>query len=574
MTIYSTLLSRGYFPKELPPAFTTEEFASFANGPTGRAAIRAYRPQDNSTDCVEYRLALPGSGGLANRALRIPHPHAYATLAGLVAMNFRRLLKKAGTSKFSKSRPVYEDAQIRALRTMVLPSNLARERVLSRAGASYLLKVDVSQFYPSLYTHAVGWAIDPKLRDRKHWHKRALLGKRIDQCLMDMQGKVSQGIPIGPDISFLLAELVLGQVDKASRLPEQLSYRWYDDYEIACSTRQEAEASLARLTSVLDTFRLRPNPMKTAILELPQASGESWQSELLALGKVSLSSSARIAAYFDRAFNLRQMHPEQPVLMYAIGLLFQLRQPPPHVRRVAESCISQALLAEPGCAQKAFALMTYWQLNGAHFDRGLVTRTIDRLFALHESRVVSSDMAWALAFAIEHKIKLGRDVGRRLSRLEDDAVTIQALHAHALGLLPGFDARVITRALQRENCDGEHWLAMYETVRQGFLPSLAPIIQANTLMSALLAAKTSFYRMLLPGYAMLLHSGGAPGWVVDAWVKSVGGPRKKARLLPVERLLEADLRSKDSARKATRELLYLLRGQVRKRKLTPPETYE
>src|SRR5262245_45796043 len=148
MTIYRTLLERGYFPKELPPAFSTEDFSRYATSKKGRGIIDGYRPIDGFTECVRYQLALPGFG---IRQLQIPHPASFAVLAALTAKHFRRLLKKAGRSKFSKSRPVYLATGHRAIRSLVKPSNLARERAASRAGSSYLLKLDVSQFYPSLY---------------------------------------------------------------------------------------------------------------------------------------------------------------------------------------------------------------------------------------------------------------------------------------------------------------------------------------------------------------------------------------------------------------------------------------
>jgi hypothetical protein len=62
---------------------------------------------------------------------------------------------------------------------MVKLQNLAKERAISRAAGSFLLKADVSQFYPSLYTHAVGWSIDPSLRLKGNWKNTKLLGKKI-----------------------------------------------------------------------------------------------------------------------------------------------------------------------------------------------------------------------------------------------------------------------------------------------------------------------------------------------------------------------------------------------------------
>lgn len=521
MTIYGTFLSKGYFPKELPPAFFTESFSSYARTAAGRAAISTCKPANGYTDCVSYRLALPGSDGLTTRVLRIPHPFAYARLATIASKHFRRLLKKAGASSFSKSRPVYAVDQERALRTLIAPTKLARERALSRAGATHLVKADVSQFYPSLYTHAVGWAIDPKLRERKNWSNVKLLGKQVDQSLMDLQGKVSQGIPIGPDLSFLLAEIVLAQIDRALKPARGTAYRWFDDYEIACSSRRDAEETLVTLGKLLEQFKLRLNLSKTKIVELPLPAGETWQDELLSLSRHSLSTPAGMVSYFDRALTLRSEHPDSPVLLYTVGVLFQLTKPKPAIHKVAQSYMLQALLSEPGSAQKVFSLLSYWEVNGVSFDRSLAARTIETLAVLHQSRGLSSDLAWAIAFAIHHSLQLPRRVGVLSSEFDDDAVAIEALHASGLGLMPGLSVPQIERSLSGETCDGPHWLALYECVRQGFLPKLAPVVQADQLFGALLGAGVSFYRMKQPVYALLIHPGSAPAWVVRAWVKSL-----------------------------------------------------
>lgn len=149
MTIYRSLLTRGYFPKELPPSFFTEQFAQYATSKAGRAVLGNYKPSEGYTECFSYSLALPN---MHRRQLRTPHPYAFAQLAVFTAKYFRRLLTKAGCSKFSKSRPIYQTGRHRALHPMINPANLARERAASRGGACFLLSVDINQFYPSLYT--------------------------------------------------------------------------------------------------------------------------------------------------------------------------------------------------------------------------------------------------------------------------------------------------------------------------------------------------------------------------------------------------------------------------------------
>jgi hypothetical protein len=417
---------------------------------------------------------------------------------------------------------------------MVRPSNLLRERAASRAGGSYLVKCDVAQFYPSLYTHAVGWAITPKTRLRKNWRNTRLLGKRIDDALMGLQGRVSQGIPIGPDLSLLFAEIVLARVDRALRIPANRAYRWYDDYELCCDTKEEAENLLTRLVGHLRAFNLRPNVGKTAIERLPIPTQEDWQVLLSQQSNTAFKHPTEMVAFFDAAFSLRAKYPGSPVLLYALGLLFKLRNPGTDVGRVAQSGITQALLIEPGTAQKGFALITYWNINGYPFDRSLFSHTINQMVARHRDLGVSSDVCWALAFCLEHSLPLGRDACKVLSSSEDDCVALQALDAHKRGLLPkGFTTARLRSLLSSTSLDGPHWLLAYEAHHQGFLSETAIAVASNLLFSQLLARNVTFYRQQLPKYAFVIQPGSAPEWVVEKWVEFVLGKTDEAAGGPV-----------------------------------------
>jgi hypothetical protein len=555
VTIFRTLLTRGYFPKELPPAFFTEQFASYANTKSGRQQLASYKPAGNYTECVRYQLALPG---LHRRELRIPHPASFSQLAAMTSKNFGRLLKKASRSPFSKSRPIYAVGRHRALLPSLKPSNLGRERAALRGGSSYLLKADVSQFYPSLYTHAVGWAIDPKLRDKAHWKNQKLLGKKVDQALMDLDGKVSQGIPIGNDISFLLAESVLAQVDAAISAPAGHAFRWFDDYELSFDTRDEAEACMKRLSRELSRFRLRLNPSKTKIAQLPQAAEEEWQELLIQTGGHGINSARQMVKHFDLAFRLRDRFPDSPVLLYALGILFGMGRPTPEVGRIAQSCLTQAILSEPGAAQKGFALLSYWRMNGFLVDTALISTTINRLILRHEAGGLSSDVAWALSYCLEQKFSLDGKAGRVLSSFDDDCIALQALHMAASGLLPkGFGTAHISKVLKNADMDREHWLIAYEAVRQGFSNDSKPAVTSNSMFSDLLNRKVTFYRTRLPAYASVVHPGGAPDWVVSKWMDLSVRPGAPSAPMPagapVPKPIEDDLKRLKSSPSSDRD---------------------
>ena len=382
-----------------------------------------------------------------------------------------------------------------------------------------LLTADVSQFYPSLYTHAVAWAINPKARNNPNWNKKGSLAADTDRALRNANARITQGIPIGNDISFLLAEIVLARVDKAVRFPKERAYRWFDDYEVAFDTQEQAEAGLAKLRRELGSFKLRLNPVKTKISVLPAVTQESWQERLRETARAKFLALRDMVTHFDAAFRLRNEHPDSPVLLYAMGALFKIICPKPPVARVAESCITQALLSEPGAAQKGFALLSFWRLNGLSLNTDLIKHTIDRIILRHQWKGASSDVAWALAFCLEQQIPLSKSAAKVLSRFDDDSIVLQALDLHAAGLLPeGFSTKGIEKLIKNADLDGEHWLLSYEALRQGFLTASASAVSQHQLFSDLLAKKVTFYRRKLPRYASVIHPGGAPVWTIQVWI--------------------------------------------------------
>ncbi|MPZ21216.1 MAG: hypothetical protein GEV06_25455 [Luteitalea sp.] len=259
-------------------------------------------------------------------------------------------------------------------------------------------------------------------------------------------------------------------------------------------------------------------------MNLPVPSQEDWQQAAAEQLRRRINTPNDMVAFFDSAFRIREQSPASPVLMYALGSLFKIADPGLEAGRVAQSGISQALLAEPGAAQKAFALLTYWSLNGFAVDRRLLVSTINQMIHCHAALGVSSDVAWALAFAIEQGMELDAKAAKVLAGCEDDCVLILALDAYVRGLIPkGCSLKQVDAFLASATLEGEHWLAAYESVRQGFRAVCATMVGSNPLFADMLARKITFYRQKLPVYASVIHQGGAPEWVVARWLDVVTG---------------------------------------------------
>jgi hypothetical protein len=400
------------------------------------------------------------------------------------------------------------------------------------------------------------------MRQKKYWKDYKLLGKRVDQNLMDLDKKFSQGIPIGNDLSFLLGEIVLAAVDKTLKIEEARCYRWFDDYEYSCSSEGEALAFREQLEAELAKFRLRLNPRKTDILRLPGPSQEEWQDSLISASKTGLNKEREMIKYFDTAFRLRTEFPSAPVLAFALGVLYKLSRPSESAGRVAESAVTQALLCEPGSSQKALSLLSYWRINGFGINTKLLGETFSKL-VMRSAKRGTHDLMWALAFCLDNSICLEEGASAKLKEVENDLVALLSLHMQRKRLLaPSFDRRSIARRVRNADLDREHWLLCYESVRHGFLPSAKPLVVANQLFSAMLAAKVSFYQIPISSYSYVVAPGCAPEWMIRSWLREAQKePPRKTDNLPkdLRKIIEASLVAKEGRNVSPSEFRMFLR---------------
>src|ERR1700682_4465640 len=112
MATLSSLLSGGYFPRELPPPFTTASYARYAkkHGSSWDAS--------GWTRCVAHNLARPG--GL-RRPLKIPNPVSYFALAEIISGNWALINQHTWAHRLSASRPFLLKSSGRAVVPRVPP---------------------------------------------------------------------------------------------------------------------------------------------------------------------------------------------------------------------------------------------------------------------------------------------------------------------------------------------------------------------------------------------------------------------------------------------------------------------
>src|SRR6266487_6212313 len=131
----SAILSRGYFPPELPPPFKTQSFA-LAMASTRYSGLPSdfTKPKNEWCDLVAYSLSRPGS---LRRRLAIVNPLPYFRLAKFIVDNQTALLRKADESHLSLGKPVVSAGSW--LRRENRIEAISRHRATFRVGEHFLL---------------------------------------------------------------------------------------------------------------------------------------------------------------------------------------------------------------------------------------------------------------------------------------------------------------------------------------------------------------------------------------------------------------------------------------------------
>lgn len=139
---------------------------------------------------------------------------------------------------------------------------IGKKALLSGFQKGYILKCDIADFYNQIYIHRIRNIISEAGKGTLEKH-----AKTTEDFLLLLNTKTSQGIPVGPAASIILAEVILSDIDRKLLAFTRSFVRWVDDYFIFCESAKEARWILHELTKYLySTHRLFFNAQKTKIM--------------------------------------------------------------------------------------------------------------------------------------------------------------------------------------------------------------------------------------------------------------------------------------------------------------------
>lgn len=466
------LLAKGYFPKELPPPFSTSSYAQALAGPHSSHLAPVFSTSPRfSMPCVHN---LVRTGGL-RRNLGIPNPKHFFRLAEHITLSWPKLIALTEASPFSLTKPIYGRGN-RAISPKHELSERPVKRAELRSAGRFLLKADISRFFPSIYTHSIPWAIMSKANAKTAHALNKLKNTwpdKLDKCSQRINNNQTVGIPIGPDTSRLLAEVLLSTIDVqvADKFHDLHGMRYIDDYEFVFATRSEAEEVLSYLQHLLSDFELALNANKTAILELPDYLDSPWTSKIRVFvfrHDGVTTQKYDLTGYFDMVFDFFKHFPEEGLLKYAIARL-QSEEIDPQNWPFFESILCHCVLIEPACIPQVCDQITYYSAQSFPITKDLWSDCLNRIVLERVPLGQSSEAAWAMWLMKLLDIKLSAKSAKAVGDCEDSVVGLMALGLAATGLAKFSHLTALNRFCPAAGLYEEQWLLCYQENLMGWL---------------------------------------------------------------------------------------------------------
>ncbi len=476
------LISKGYLPYEIIPAITTKDFAKKAEQISNY--IKSFKGEQSSK---YYSYSIPKVKHV-RRTLGIPNPYHQLKLSQIIVENWEDINDFIQSSPISLSKPKVNELSVtndlREVRTFsreINLSDISKYSILSSTDSRYLLKADISRFYPTVYTHIIPWALHSKelskasLNDKSLF--KTLFGNDIDKFVRATQENQTIGIPIGPDTSLVISEIIGGAIDK--RLQTELKekkirlkgFRFVDDFYLYFKTYNEAQVALSTLHQIAKDLELELSPEKTHIINLPYVVEPKWTIELRSFQKkleTNDFSDDEILTYFSRAFELSKEYPNESVLKYAISEIADL-QVKESSWEMYESLLYNAMVVEPSILSTATEILLGYKNAKYNINENKLKETLFEIIYYNIPSGHTHEISWALWLCKAFNFKVPVKLVKELVKIDDCIISLMLLDLYSKKKISSLDVSKWTSMLIKENLYTSNWLLVYESILKGWL---------------------------------------------------------------------------------------------------------
>jgi hypothetical protein len=520
------IIEKGYFPKELPPGFYTKKLADnfttvkqnwdtyFVSQTTKNEGetksefkSRRYQFINNFSTSKSSEFSL-SKGKLSRRTLKIPNPKHFTKVSELINDKWSVIENFYKISNFSNSYPIEEtNIANRSVRTYSKNVQSLRDTIIEKSINKLIqVKVDISKFYPTIYTHIISWCLLGKTKAKVYYNKTdnelgqlinsgdtdAILYKyanELDIAVRSCQDKQSIGIPIGPDTSHIISEIITCRIDSEfQNIFNHLDVeccRYYDDYYFFVNTQDEADIVIKGILKILNQYQLEVNDKKVKIEEYPFSFENKWVTDLHRFEFKKTNFSNSIKHYFSVIWGIGKDNNSKTDWIFKYSLRafeFGTIKIPKNSWKIFENLLIKTALFQPAILDIVTRILLSYKSYINTESKEKIKKLIENVIRIHSPVNHSFEISWALWLAKSFDIKIEEDIANNIIETRDPCsililLCIDKVHENVLGT-PKFE--LIENELKDNILFSEYWILAYQACKNQWLsPTEDNLIENN-----------------------------------------------------------------------------------------------
>ncbi|MDH7462594.1 RNA-directed DNA polymerase [Chitinophagaceae bacterium 26-R-25] len=474
------LIAEGYLPDEIIPSFNTTTFSNNLSALFSAKTCRFTLPKSTENNLISFSTPKIRN---YRRHLAIPHPLYYLLLSNEISENWDDIVETCSQSHLSVSQLLYNTNSKRAIDKPNF-EKFIENRIVNATGARYIFKADISKCYDSI---DISCLMKLPRNVRKSFANICTISKK-------MQGGSEISLPIGPDTSRILSEVILSAIDKELQdsIPDLKGLRIVDDYYLYFETLNKVEEAGSTFQQILKKFRLSLNQNKERVYELPEIIEDKWLAEMreFKFRESEVSQRTDIITYFDKAIYYSNQYPEDFVLSYALGRLVKTEI---HLSNwtLLQSLLFNCLTIESKIINYiAEFIIDYHPFANKNDEKILILGLGN--FLLHHLKLNNDyEILWSLWLFKHLKLKLPSKVLKELEKNTNPFVIILAIDLHHSNLA---DLKISQwkKYCHKKHLYTEYWILAYEAERNNWFKDLTYLAE-DPFFSTLKNQAVSFY---------------------------------------------------------------------------------
>ena len=454
-SLLSGLDQHNFFPAqkkeegEMPPIINSATLT-----PAIADQLRNLQSRKGGYDQVEYRSTRFNN---VSRLLSIPHPVPYSKLCYAIQDNWKEFEYITHSTNSLITPEPHSDGRILVMDYENAQKKIERHVELTFSKKFYV-DTDISNFFPSIYSHSIPWAligfdVAKKQRDPKLWFNQ------VDKCVRAMKRNETNGVPIGPATSNIISEAILVRIDTILKNEGFVFVRFIDDYTAYFDAYEEAEKFIRRLGEELSKYKLLLNAKKTVIEQLPCPSSAEWVVDLATRIPRDKEVPSILIRFLDYAVDKQAISPDGSVIKYAAKTI---------VRDIDDKTVDIVLKYLLGLCIKYPILIPVLNtlFEKVNTNNGFVyTSQLIKILDEHTINRRSDAMAWTLHYLNKFSQPIPSDTAKAIIA-SSDCVAILMLY-----LSRQYDNEVIAFCNGLDKTDifllDQHWLLLYQLFLDG-----------------------------------------------------------------------------------------------------------